>query len=265
MLSYKNDVNLKTMIVEEMKSHQEHDQIIKGTYGRMNGVFKGCAVGCAVDSFNRKLDKKYAVDSHAAFENAIGVPEWLARVQDNIFEGLPDKENSQFAVDFLEAIPVGVNLKPVQWKFCAFILKENIERVLSLKIADDLKKQVVYAIRQVLTLHEDAIKSGDWKKSAARSAAECARSAADSAAESARSAWSAARPAAWSTAWSAAESAAECARSAAESAAESARPSAWSAARSAAWSAAWSARSAARSAAYQRYAKKLLKILKECN
>jgi hypothetical protein len=129
----------------------------------------------------------------------------------------------------------GVDLEPVKWKISVFILSENIERVLTLDISDDLKKQVVDSIRGILSLHETAIKTGVWD-------AESAWSAAESAAESA--AWSA-ESAAWS----------------AESAARSAAWSAESAARSAAWSAesaAWSAESAA----YERYADKLIEILK---
>ena len=239
LISYHNDPKLKESIVSEMCKHQKQDQFIKGTYAKMNGKFKGCAVGCAIDSFNIKLGKSYDKNNHKAFEEAIGVPEYLARVQDTIFEGLPEKENSKFAVDFLAAIPVGVNLYPVKWKFCAFILKENIERTLTLKyISDELKEKVVNSIRQCLKLHEDAIETGKWDESAAVSAASAARSAA----WSVESAASAARSAAWSV----------------ESAARSAASAAWSVER-----AARSAASAARSAKYQRYAKELLRILEQ--
>ena len=246
MLTYFNDPKLKEMIVEEMKNHQKQDQIIKGTYGKQNGVWKGCAVGCAIHSINLRLGKEFPTDNHRVYEEAIGVPEWLARLQDTIFEGLPDKENSQFAVDLLEAIPVGVNLDKVKWKFCAIILKENIDRVLALKIKDELKEQVVKSIQQCLNLHEEAIKTGIWDRSAAESAARSAESAAESA-------WSAARSA---------ESAAWSAESAARSV-ESVESAAWSAARSAAESAARSAAESAESAAYQRYAKELLRLLRE--
>ena len=45
MKSYLNDPKLKELMVEEMESHHKNDQIIKGTYGKMNGMFKGCAIG----------------------------------------------------------------------------------------------------------------------------------------------------------------------------------------------------------------------------
>jgi hypothetical protein len=257
MLSYHNDAQLKKLVVCEMLKHQEQDQFIKGAYEKLNGKFKGCAVGCTIDSINVILGKSYKTSDHEIFEEAIGVPEWLARLQDTLFENLPRGDDSQFAVDFLSSIPVGVNLEPVKWKFCAFILKEGIDRILSQpNLSEELREQVVSAMRGVLNLHESAINTNIWDQEMATSAESAARSA-ESAARSAESA---------------ARSAAESAESAARSAAESAARSAESAARSAAWSArsarsaAWSAESAAwsaRSAAYRRYVDELIRLLKE--
>jgi hypothetical protein len=249
MQSYLNDPKLKTDFIKEVLWHYETDKIIKGSYGDNASPEKGfCAVGCSIHSLNRMKGKDYDTSKHKVYETELGIPEWLARLEDAIFEGLPNKLAMKWPLRFAKAIPVGVNLEPVKWKISIFILSESIERVLGLDISDDLKKQVVDAIRDVLVVHEQAIKTGVW------SAAESARSAARSAAESAGSAawsaaWSAAGSAAWSAAWSA--------ESAAWSAAESAESAAWSAAeseRSAAWS--------ARSAAYTRYADKLIETLK---
>jgi hypothetical protein len=228
MLSYHNDPSLKSLVVQEMKKHQAQDQFIKGSYGEVNGKFKGCAVGCTIDSINVILGKSYDTSSHSALEEAIGIPEWLSLLHDSFFENLPVGENSQFAVDFLEAIPVGVNLEPVQWKFCAFLMREGIERVLGLKdISEELREQVLSAMRGVLALHESAIETGVWDLKAA---------------------W-----AAQSAAWAAAQSAADAARAAA-----------WAAARAAAWAAARAAARAAEedAAAYKRYAAELISLLK---
>jgi len=184
MLSYHSDENLKGLVVAEMKKHQEQDQFIKGAYKKLNGKFKGCAVGCTIDSINVILGKSYKTDEHKIFEEALGVPEWLARLQDLLFESLPIGENSQFAVDFLSSIPVGINLEPVKWKFCSFILKEGIDRMISQPhLSDELRKKVVNAMRGVLNLHESAINTGEWDlESAARSAARSAAWSAESAA-----------------------------------------------------------------------------------
>ncbi len=252
MQSYKNDPQLKVLLLEETRAHREADQIVQGSYGDfIDGKWRGCAVGCAIHSLNERLGTDYETSDHSALEEAVGWPEWLSRLNDTIFEHLPKEQAMLWPEQFAEAIPVGVSdqaFERVKWQFCAFLLKENIERVLSLDIANELKKQVVDAIRQVLLVHESALEAGSWDGSAARAARSAAESA-RSAARSARSAWSAARSAARS-AWSAAESA------------RSAAGSAWSAAWSA-WSAAESARSAAGSAAaYEKYAQELLRLLR---
>lgn len=239
--SYFGDKKIKSKFVKHMKAHREADQIIQrvgwdATRGKKG---KGCFIGCLFHNYD-----------HSLFRKELGAPEWLGHLADTIFEGLSQEDAVTFAVDVLEAIPVGANVEQVKWKFCASILKENTERALRLDISDDLKKQVVDAISKCLDVHERAIESGEWNKSQA----EFARLAA-------KSAWSAARcGAAWSllSAWSALESAGSAARSAewsnsesAESASESAR------------FAAMSAELAVMSAAYARYRDELLRLLRE--
>src|SRR3990167_6467125 len=151
LLSFHSDPKIKKTYVDRLEAHAKADEFIHGKYWE-NG--KGCAVGCTIHS-----------DQHNAYETELGIPEWLARLEDAIFEGLDNGNAKKFAVDFLVAIPVGKNLEPIKWKFCAFILKENIERVITLKIDDKLKKKVVEAVQGVLALHEEAIKTGRWDES----------------------------------------------------------------------------------------------------
>lgn len=40
-LSYHNDPELKRRAVESAKHHRDADMLMAGTYGRMNGSFKG--------------------------------------------------------------------------------------------------------------------------------------------------------------------------------------------------------------------------------
>ena len=171
MKAFLDDPAVKEKYVTRVKAHAEADEIIHGKYWQ-NG--KGCAVGCTIHS-----------GDHKAYEKELGLPEWLARLEDTLFEGMNNGKAKEFPLKFLQAIPVGVDLEPVRWKFCAFILRENIKQVLSLKIPDELKEQVVKAIRQVLAVHKNAVKEGRFN-----------RSAAESAWSAAESAWSAARSAA---------------------------------------------------------------------
>ena len=223
--TYKNDAAFKAMFVAETIKHRKADELIKGTYGQGgNGTFKGCAVGCAIETINNQLGKSYDNSDHSVLGEESLYPEWLAHLQDTIFEGLEESLSQTWPERFSKAIPVGVkftDLDKVKYQFCIYLLKENIKTVKSLDISDSLRTEVIDSIRQVVKVHENALSTGEWDGSAAQSAAE-----------------------------SAAESAARYAMSAAESA-----EFAWSA-----WSVAWSV---AWSAAYKRYSNKLLTLLKD--
>lgn len=251
MLSYHNDENLKKLIICEMRKHQEQDQFVKNTYGREEGgKFNGCAIGCAIDSINIALGKRYSICDHKVFEEALGIPEWLAHLQDSFFEVLPICDNSQFAVDFLEAIPVGVNLEPLKWKFCAFLMRKNIERVLTFsKMSGEIRDKILITICVALCLHEKAIETGAFDYNEAKCAIESIALSdlpglpslifpPSSSSKSAMNSF-------LSTVWSA-------------------RSSCSSVADASAFSAVWSARSAYDSeAAYKRYSVELIRLLKE--
>jgi len=221
--AFHNKQDNKQKILTQLESHYKADEIIKGTYWEEG---KGCAVGCTVHS-----------DNHKCYETELGIPEWLARLEDYLFENLPNKKAKEFPLKFIQSIPVGFeNWTKIYHKLCVYLLTDIIKT--------EKDEKVIHAVEDIVTLHAKAAKGEiESNLSAARSAAwSAAWSAARSAAESA------ARSAAESAAWSAATSAA---RSAARSAAESA---AWSAARSA-------ARSAAESAAVVKISDKLLELL----
>jgi len=236
LISYKNDPKLKQMMVKEARKHKKADAYIKGTYEKRNGAFKGCAIGCAIESLNVRLGKSILHSDHAAYETELGFPKWLAYLEDTLFENLPDDESKNFPLEMLEAIPVGVNLKPVKWKLCAYLMNENIDRVLGLKIKAKLKKKVVSALRQCLAVHESAIKTGVWDKLAADSAESATWSAQESITELV----------AKSVAWSLARSL------------NSARSGTWSAVDSVAWS----VESVTESESYTKYKNKLIELLK---
>jgi hypothetical protein len=240
-LSYHSDPSVKARHVEMAKAHLKMDMLRAGTYGEGNGKsFKACSVGCFAHDINKKRDDKHAVVAEDA-----GWPEWLVRLNDTLFEGLPEDERNDFHVALREAVPVGVDLEPVRHKLAIRRLMRVRAIVEALPSADYISA-VIAAINGVLRLHEaesggNVCTLDDW--SAARSAAwAAARSA-----ESAESAESAARSAAWAAAWAAWEAA----RSA-----ESAESAAW------AESVARWALSARAAEAYQQERDDLLSILR---
>lgn len=206
--TYHGDVNLKASRVALVRAHREADLLAQGATGKPSTGQKGCAVACTVDGYD-----------HYRYPVELGIPVAWAMLEDAIFEGLSAEDSRLWPEQFLDAVPVGVDLWPAYHRV--------IQRLL-LEIALPTAKAsgepaatltpVVAAIERVAALHGDAsqarivsLSRTYWdafhahpgSESAARSAA---RSAAESAAESA--AWSAAGSAAWSAAGSAARSAA---------------------------------------------------------
>jgi hypothetical protein len=222
----------KEQFVNETKKHREMDNFMRGTYGRERG--KACAVGCAIKSINLLKDLDLNTDDHSIYETHLGVPEWLARLEDTLFENISENKHKDWPVKFAEAINEGSDLNEIKVAFIVYLMEQNLISIRSCKYDEtanpDVKKaidQTEAAILQMINAQE----SGDRDKITA------AESAAESAARSAESA-------AWSAAWSAARSA--------ESAARSAESAAWSAARS------------AESAAFDSYAEKLLELIRNC-
>lgn len=225
------------------RRHRDADMLRAGTYARVeDDGWHGCSVGCLAHDLEPSWDHyEIAVRGHALVAETYGYPEWLARLQETVFEGLPRDARPNWHVDLADAIAE----RGRDWGTILHAIHAAILR-LSLRTAGEAAD----AVQTVLTLHERAaagepIAAVDW--SAARSAAEATerstsrlseRSAAEAAAESADStAWSvgsaelAARLAvrsAWSAVWLAAEAVAElAARLVAWSAAEAAWPAAY--------------------------------------
>ena len=235
MEAFTNTPITKKEFVKNLKWHQEQDAFVAGAYDAEDGLtFKGCAVGCSIHSIQLALktkeDLKYS--DHSLYERYLGVPAWIAHLEDTIFEGLPVDRQKTWPVEFGEAINVGVDLDKIKHPFLIFLMEENLKTLDALEFDREEFKDVADSIEQTKKAIELTIKyhrvPNEAARSAAWSAAESSLSAAKSAAESA--AWSA-KPAARSAARSAAESARSAAESAesAESAADTTRATSTSA------------------------------------
>ena len=184
MQAFLNDIKVKEKYLKRVRMHQKADNLVKGATGHDG---KGCAVCCTLEKYE-----------HASYETELGIPEWLARVEDTLFEGMSLKKSKTWPEEFLKAIPIGVNLEQIKSKFAIVILKHSLVSMANTKFdADkfpDVKKaleQSASAVTQMIQAHDtnDAeLLRSTW------SAAWAAKSAAKSAAESA--AWAAAESAA---------------------------------------------------------------------
>ena len=162
-----------------MQKAYDEKRIVSGKYWCESDQ-KGCLVGSLA----------LTEDSpHAKFSEEMNVPIWFPYLLDDVFEGLPDGKRQRFAVEVVNAIPIGFsNWQSFYHKLCLF----NLEKICK-NIDHPIVKQ---EIADIIILHRNEEKD-EVKWSAARSAAESAWSAAESA-------WSVAGSAARSVAGSAA-------------------------------------------------------------
>ncbi len=208
------------------KHHRDADMLIDGVY--WDGG-RGCSVGClAHDLGTRPGDQK-------ALADALDVPEWLIRLADGVFEGLPAALRRDWHVRWAEACAA----RHRDWQTVHHDVMVGILRIAERHAGDALP-----AVVTVRRLHEDRAPADDpqwaaaWRavRAAARDATWAAVWAAARAAE-----WGASRGAAKDAAKDAASGAALASASAAakDAAKNAAGDAARGAARSAAGGAAW--------------------------
>ena len=157
MLSFHNDPAIKAKYLARVKAHAEADNLIRGT-GWEHG--RGCAVGCTLEAYD-----------HSRYPVELGLPEWIAHLEDTLFEGMPDEQAMTWPMRFLEAIPVGVDVEPVKWQLAIWRHTRQVE---ALALNDEpYAMQCRNAINQVIAYCNDML-AGNGGSAAARSAARSA-------------------------------------------------------------------------------------------
>ena len=115
MYAFHNDPKLKAWLIREIKKHQKADRYMQNHYFHSYGgpsSWKGCALGCAVQSINKKFDLHLDHDDHTAYET-LGMPTLFAVLEDAVFEALPMKEAKEWPLQLANATPVGADLSRV--------------------------------------------------------------------------------------------------------------------------------------------------------
>ena len=163
-VAFRNDPKIKEKYLARVRAHRAADQIIKGKYWEDG---RGCAVGCTVHS-----------DSHTAYEKELGIPRILARLEDGIFEGLPNGKALAWPEAFLEAIPVGADLSLVWPKFAVWLLGDPNEGVIRFAKTERTKKAIQATVDAYQLVIEGTAESVDWGKLRAAAYADAAADAA---------------------------------------------------------------------------------------
>lgn len=129
MKAYQNKIT-KAEFVAEMKRHQEADSFMRGTYvsnRAHRGKFRGCAVGCGIESINRTKGLKIFYSDHEGLAEALGIPVWVAHLQDKIFENISFERHKSWPVEFAEAIQEGTDLNQIEVPLKIFILEDVLK------------------------------------------------------------------------------------------------------------------------------------------
>ena len=158
LLAFHADPKIKRKYLARVRAHAKADEIIHGTYWE-NG--KGCAVGCTIHSY-----------LHANYEDELGIPRILARLEDRLFEGMTNGHAKEFPALFLKAVPVGADLSNVWNQFAHWLLIDERDGVIRFA-----KKEATRAA--ILTVGElygraaggDVIEAAVWRKARAAAAA----------------------------------------------------------------------------------------------
>lgn len=142
MRSFHGDPAIKQKYIDRVKHHQKLDNIIQGTYWE-NG--RGCAVGCTLEK---------GLSPHDRYPVELGLPTWLAHLEDHLFENLHIKEAKTLPLAFLEAIPVGIKESEfhlVNTRFKIFWL-ERQKRQAGDIYADPKVEEAIDRVIELLTL-----------------------------------------------------------------------------------------------------------------
>jgi hypothetical protein len=177
--AYQNCELTKAALVARMQAHYDADEIIKGVTG---GGGKGCTVWCALNQYN-----------HAAFPAVLGLPEWLARLIEQIFESLPDDKARQFSQDWPIAIAEGADLALVKSRFFYALLVDPDHGVI--RHSPDSTEILAVAALHQRAIDGEVVADDEWRAAAAKAADAADAAAADAAYAPAAAAYAAARAA----------------------------------------------------------------------
>lgn len=118
---------LKDEVLARMIQHRANDEIIRGDYQRIDpelaSGYKGCAIGCSLPA--QPGGKEPREGWHGRVQAEYGIRAVVAGLIDDIFESLPHGEHAAFAVDSLQAPPVGADLSRVAARLVLDVLADE--------------------------------------------------------------------------------------------------------------------------------------------
>ena len=184
MLAYHNDPSRKSKLVQSVADHIAADRLMQCATGGSRE--KGCTVACAHQSLlveeiglEKSWEKAY---NHASLAERMGIPEWIPRLVDTLYEGMNTEDSKQFSQDWIAAIPVGADTS----KALPYMLAASV-REAGNAIRDQGASEVLRCCDDVLSLllreiGGEEISHAIWSASAASTLSAARTARADSAA-----------------------------------------------------------------------------------
>lgn len=154
MQAFHNDPKIKQKYVDRVLEHMRLDHLVKGVGWESNGEVKGCAIGCTLEKYE-----------HKAYEYELGIPIWLAYLEDKLFEGMSWQDAKDWPYKFLDAINVGADLEQIKIPCLIIVCESVLENVEGDKHAKQRK-----AIENVITELKRKVLDKDKLKDAANAA-----------------------------------------------------------------------------------------------
>ena len=117
----------KAMFVADMQAHAAADRLIAGRYETVSGShWQGCAIGCGIHTINRVTGARHYHGDHAALARDLGWPEWLARLEETLFEGLPADQRAAWPERLARAVPDNADISAVRDLWLAKVLRQVV-------------------------------------------------------------------------------------------------------------------------------------------
>jgi hypothetical protein len=114
MQAFHNDKKIKQKYINRVKNHIKMDNLIRGKGWTIEG--KGCAVGCTLETYD-----------HSRYPIELGIPTWLAYLEDRLFENMSFEKSKTWPLVFLQAIKPGANLEQVKTPFMISVLQSTLD------------------------------------------------------------------------------------------------------------------------------------------
>lgn len=162
MKAFTNTPITKKKLLQHLESHKKADAFIKGSYSNKISntppkpfsyrYFKGCAIGCAVNSVNLELGNNEFIGNsdHKALSRRLNIPSDILYLIDNMFETMSINEGENLMIDFIKNVKIGSDLSVIKcinytvntntYLFSIKFNEEIVETYSSIKARDTLFK-----------------------------------------------------------------------------------------------------------------------------